>query len=125
VRIFGTEDRPTKRPIPVRDEMFDYIVFKASDIQDMVVVEQAKHSELFMDPAIVSCSGFTTADRSELPPMMHACKLTQGEGLMCSANCLAPETLSNKLRDLMLQGRSAPENVGRGESIINAGIFSL
>lgn len=55
VRSFGTEDRPASRQVKARDEVFEYVIFKATDIKDLVVMEEMKPSELTnIDPAIVS-----------------------------------------------------------------------
>ncbi|XP_053562049.1 protein LSM14 homolog B isoform X2 [Bombina bombina] len=57
VRSFGTEDRPTDRPAPPREEVYEYIIFRGSDIKDITVCEppKAQHA-LPQDPAIVQSS---------------------------------------------------------------------
>lgn len=58
MRSFGTEDRPAKHPVKPRDETYEFIIFKASDIKDLVVCEAPKENDelggLDYDPAIVS-----------------------------------------------------------------------
>lgn len=57
VRCFGTEGRRAKDglpEVPAAQDVFEYIVFRGSDIQDLTVCEATTPSEAPADPAIVS-----------------------------------------------------------------------
>ncbi|XP_034027402.1 protein LSM14 homolog B [Thalassophryne amazonica] len=57
VKCLGTEGRPTDRPTPPRDDVYDYITFRGSDIKDIVLCEPLRsHSGLPPDPAIIQSS---------------------------------------------------------------------
>uniref|UniRef100_A0A3P9MHW9 Sm domain-containing protein n=1 Tax=Oryzias latipes TaxID=8090 RepID=A0A3P9MHW9_ORYLA len=55
VKCFGTEGRPTDRPLPPKNEVYEYITFRGSDIKDIGLCEPAAyhHSSLPSDPAII------------------------------------------------------------------------
>uniref|UniRef100_A0A1I8A2B4 Protein LSM14 homolog A-like n=1 Tax=Steinernema glaseri TaxID=37863 RepID=A0A1I8A2B4_9BILA len=58
VKSFGTEDRVPGNPIPGREDVYEYIIFKAGDIKDLLVCENPKpaapqNEGLPYDPAIV------------------------------------------------------------------------
>lgn len=58
VKSLGTEDRRTERPVPPKDEIYEYIIFRGSDIKDITVSETPKpHHGLPRDPAIVQVCG--------------------------------------------------------------------
>ena len=58
VRSFGTEDRPAELPVPARDEVYEYIIFRGTDIKKIEVCEAPKQPmpALHADPAIVQVS---------------------------------------------------------------------
>ena len=63
MRSFGTEDRPTDRPVAPRDEVYEYIIFRGTDIKDIRVCQPPKpqptlEGGLPNDPAIVQVSEF-------------------------------------------------------------------
>lgn len=72
VRSFGTEDRPTDRPAPPREEIYEYIIFRGSDIKDITVCEppKAQHT-LPQDPAIVQVSAGLGCCAGTLPAALR------------------------------------------------------
>ena len=62
VHSYGTENRPVSKFIPPRSEVFEYIVFKGSDIKDLTVhprePQTQEQPQPEADPAIVSVSGW-------------------------------------------------------------------
>lgn len=53
VRSFGTEDRETENPVAPQSKIYDYILFRATDIKDISVVPT---TQLLYDPAIIQLS---------------------------------------------------------------------
>lgn len=63
VKCFGTEGRATNRPTPPRDDIYEYITFRGSDIKD-INLSELPHSPrgLFPDPAILESSGASSSE---------------------------------------------------------------
>ncbi len=65
VRSFGTESRQVPKPIPPRNEIYEFIIFRGSDIKDLNVIDvppaqsEAEDPAPHQDPAIVSAVGET------------------------------------------------------------------
>ncbi|XP_054901959.1 protein LSM14 homolog B [Poeciliopsis prolifica] len=53
VKCFGTEGRPTERPTPPKDDVYEYITFRGSDIKDIALCESPRSDGLPPDPAII------------------------------------------------------------------------
>jgi len=51
VRSFGTEDRQSQFPVPAQSQIYEYILFRGSDIKDITIVNT---QQLPNDPAIVT-----------------------------------------------------------------------
>lgn len=62
VKSFGSEDRIVERPVPPRDDIFQLIIFRASDIKDLIVDEPTPQStgSALGDPAIVQAVSVDT-----------------------------------------------------------------
>ncbi|KAJ8948820.1 hypothetical protein NQ318_013472 [Aromia moschata] len=56
VRSFGTEERDTQYPVPAQNQVYDYILFRGSDIKDIRVVNNVTHPQPLNDPAIMQLS---------------------------------------------------------------------
>uniref|UniRef100_A0A0A9WW08 Sm domain-containing protein n=1 Tax=Lygus hesperus TaxID=30085 RepID=A0A0A9WW08_LYGHE len=65
VRSFGTEDRKTAHPVPPQNQIYDYILFRATDIKDISVVPP---TQLLYDPAIVQLSAPSTMNNTRSFP---------------------------------------------------------
>eukprot|EP01094_Clydonella_sp_ATCC50884_P028613 TRINITY_DN863_c1_g1_i1.p2 TRINITY_DN863_c1_g1~~TRINITY_DN863_c1_g1_i1.p2 ORF type:complete len:128 (+),score=15.25 TRINITY_DN863_c1_g1_i1:64-447(+) len=62
VRCFGTEDRRQEEPIPATDRVYNYIIFRGTDIKDLHVCEmpappQQPMQPMPQDPAIAGMGG--------------------------------------------------------------------
>ena len=54
VRSYGTEDRATEKPVAARSEVYEYIVFRGSDIKDLHVSKAPKPvNTVNQDPSIL------------------------------------------------------------------------
>ena len=54
---FGTEERNAPKRIPAGSEVYEYIIFRGSDIKDLHVMPAPVKQEVVVDdPAIVSVS---------------------------------------------------------------------
>lgn len=59
MRSFGTEDRETRCVVPAQPQIYDYILFRGSDIKDIRVL----NTQPLNDPAIVQVSPYPLFSR--------------------------------------------------------------
>ncbi|XP_066966836.1 protein LSM14 homolog car-1 isoform X1 [Macrobrachium rosenbergii] len=85
VRSFGTEDRPTEMPVPARDEVYEYIIFRGTDIKKIEVCDTPKQPTLpgglHNDPAIVQHSAPTVPSSFQAAPFSRQSLGPIGGGL--------------------------------------------
>lgn len=67
VKSFGTENRPAAKHVPPRSEIYEYIIFRGSDIKDLHVSEVNKQEEQPSDPAILSKSAPVAMQAGTVP----------------------------------------------------------
>ncbi|XP_059185592.1 protein LSM14 homolog B-like isoform X2 [Centropristis striata] len=90
VKSYGTEDRHTDCPVPPKDEIYEYIIFRGSDIKDITVSETPKpHHGVPRDPAIVQSS------LGSSPAAYHP-RWSSYRDMMPTYNQLAATTLLNQ-----------------------------
>uniref|UniRef100_A0A3Q3GFN2 Sm domain-containing protein n=1 Tax=Kryptolebias marmoratus TaxID=37003 RepID=A0A3Q3GFN2_KRYMA len=61
VKCFGTEGRPTDRPTPTKDDVYEYITFRVSDIKDITLCESPRSYGLPPDSAIIQSSSASSS----------------------------------------------------------------
>lgn len=67
VKCFGTEGRPTDRPTPPKDDIYEYITFRGSDIKDITLCEPPRaHHGLPPDPAIIQVGLYKNGSHSTI-----------------------------------------------------------
>lgn len=56
VRSYGTENREAQHPVPAQSQVYDYILFRGTDIKDIRIVNNDTHPQPLNDPAIMQLS---------------------------------------------------------------------
>lgn len=67
VRSFGTEERETRCVVPAQPQIYDYILFRGSDIKDIRVL----NTQPLNDPAIVQVSAPPALSQPNYPAIQH------------------------------------------------------
>ncbi|PSN50788.1 Protein LSM14 B-B [Blattella germanica] len=112
VRSFGTEDRDAKFPIEPQPQIYDYILFRGSDIKDIKIMNNVRHLN---DPAIVQyptygAMGAMTGLPSAVAPGMSLHR--------------DPRTLSRQQSELV-NPVSVPEPTNKDQGARNVSVLDL
>lgn len=122
MRSFGTEDRDTQYPVPAQNQVYDYILFRGSDIKDIRVVNNVAHPQPLNDPAIMQLSvppslgGQPFQTHPVLGPMgPQMGQFGAAYGAMGPLGGLAPgvgrDSRAGKPGDLVMGAQEAPQSV--------------
>ena len=98
VRSFGTEKRNVPKFHPPKPQIFECIVFKASDLQDLTLVPEAQETppdDYLNDPAIISSKPATTPLASE--PLKQEPLTFVNQHLSSGEDCKDPPPSTNSL----------------------------
>jgi len=126
VRSFGTEDRPTEMPVPARDEVYEYIIFRGTDIKKIEVCDTPKQQTLpgglHNDPAIVQHSAPAVPSSFQAAPFSRQSLGPIGGGLGLSYDILVggsrsstPTTRKSPVSDAGVQVSPPPQAASRDE----------
>ena len=90
VRFFGTEGRRPGNEIPAMDKVFECVVFRSADIEDLQVYEEApavaaKSAPAIPDPAVVS-SVEAKEEVVRMPPRNYASAVNASAGNNAGSN---------------------------------------
>eukprot|EP00906_Rhabdomonas_costata_P028829 RCo040753 len=71
VRMFGTEGRKEGPQIPPGDQLYEFIIFRGSDIKDLTVFDAAPAAPAHHDPAILDAKKAAPGTVWSMPPISH------------------------------------------------------
>jgi len=121
VRSFGTEERKTDKPVAPRNEVYEYIIFRASDIKDLIVDDPpAVASTGLSDPAIIQAQSVGAPSTSQASTTYTVLPGTS-ISTTTSAGATKQPTLANvlnagnqsKASDTVVRSRGPSPNVQR------------
>ena len=118
VKCFGTEDRKQENPIPATDRVYDYIIFRGTDIKDLHVCEKPAApapQQYPQDPAIVNVRSTTRGHEGERgrEVVVGCMMMTRWDWIfLCSDNCVSGYLYSDSCFSDTCVGLS--EAAGRG-----------